>query len=311
MLFHDRFTLPSGDQLNVHVAWFDKQKQRPVHKDDSTLRGWLAEEVDALQAFRDGQTDVDATASAMTRPISTSSVPAMGGYSDDIVALNTLWQVIIAALVEWPDTRTPDLFALLGAIAKLPSKIHQGEATDDDDKPCTWAGFPYFALNWPGDVQPGQICRQCPDEASLASARRLYLRVKDLEARLVAKNVIGMSKQTIQSIIRALEKNIDDSDQQLAPDEATAYYQVKLDFHIPAMSFMFRYNGQAIYDQVVRDGLKHWTPRQMPEEARAFEDGAARWSFWKQRLGQLAQGGGDDEVKMAAEATLDSMALCS
>jgi hypothetical protein len=311
MPFHDQFTLPGGDQHDVDPAWFDKQKQRPIHKNDPTLRDWLAEEVDALRAFHDGNANANETASAMTRPISTSPVPDLGGYSDEILGLNNLWQVIIAGLVEWPDSRTPALFALLDAIARVPDEIHRSQATDDSGRPMTWVAFPYFALNWPGDLQPGQICRQCPDEASLTSARQLYLRIKDLEAQLIAKHVMRMSKQTIQSIIRALEKDIDEGDRQVATDEATAYHQVKLDFHILAMSFMFRYNAQAIYDQVVRDGLRDWTPLQMPEGAREFKDGAERWSFWKRRLSELAEGDAEGEVKRAAVATLEAMALYS
>lgn len=307
MSFHDRFTLPRDDQHDVDAAWFDKQKQRRVQKNDPTLRGWLAEEVDALRAFHDGHANADETASAMTRPISTSPVPDLGGYSDEILAVGTLWLLIITALVEWPSARTPDLFTLLDAIAKVPDKFHKGEATDGDGGQLTWDQIPYFTMYWPGDIQPGQICRRCPDEASLASALRLYLRIKDIEAQLVARHVMKMNKQMIQYIIRALEKPIDDSDRQLAPNEAAAYNQIKLDFHIPVISSMFVYNGHEIYNQVVQEGLRDWTPRQMPDGAMKFEDGAERWSLWKRRLGELAQGDADDGVKIAAEAILETM----
>lgn len=309
MPFYERFTLPRDNQHDVDAAWFDKHKRRRFQKNDPTLRGWLVEEVDALRAFHDGYANADETASAMTRLISTSPVPDLGGYSDGILAVNTLWLVIITALVEWPSARTPDLFALLDAIAKVPDKIHKGQVTDDGGGQLTWNGFPYFAMNWPDDLQPGQICRQCPNETSLASARRLYLKIKDIEAQLVAKHVMRMNKQMIQYIIRALEKTIDDSDRQLAPDEAAAYNQVKLDFHIPAISSIFMYNGHEIYDQVVHDGLRDWTPRQMPDGAMNFKDGAERWSFWRWRLGEFTQGDADDEVKIAAEATLEFMTL--
>jgi hypothetical protein len=143
----------------------------------------------------------------------------------------------------------------------------------------------------------------------LASARRLYLKIKDIEAQLVAKHVLRMNKSMIQYIIRALEKKINHSDEQLAPDEATDYSQVRLDFHIPAISFMFKYNGREIYNQVVQNGLRDWTQRQLPIGAREFKSGAERWSFWRRRLAELAQGDADDHVKVAAQASLEFMSL--
>lgn len=79
--------------------------------------------------------------------------------------------------------------------------------------------------------------------------------------------------------MRALEKKIDHGDGRVALDEGTAYDQIKLDFHIPAIAFLFKYNGREIYDQVVKDELQHWKPGQFPDEAREFKDGTERWSF--------------------------------
>ncbi|KAF2151634.1 hypothetical protein K461DRAFT_279120, partial [Myriangium duriaei CBS 260.36] len=192
---------------------------------------------------------------------------------------------------------------------EVPDKIHKGEATDDEGRPLTWRGFPYFAMNWSDELEPGQICRQCPDEASFAKARRLFIRKKDIEAQLVAKRIMRLDTRMIHFIIRALEKNIDDSDRQIAPGEAAAYDQVKLDFHIPAISSMFRYNAQEIHDRVVRDELRDFTPRQRQalDEVRTFKDGVERWSFWKRRLGELAESDEDEQVKIAAKRTLEYM----
>lgn len=312
MPYNDRFTLSQDDQKSVDGAWFDSQKQLRVEKNDSVLRRCLDSEVDALRAFHDGHTDAAETAHAITRLISTSPVPALGGYSDHALAVTTLWLVIIRALIEWPSARIPDLLELLCAIGKVSDKLHNGEATDGDGEKLTWSRFPWFALTWndgaTADLQPGQIYRQCSNEASLSSARRLYLKIKDIEAQLVAKNILGVSKQMIQNIIRALEKNIDDSDMQLASNEATGYTQVKLDFHIPEICSLFKYNRDKIYKEVVQDGLRGWTPRQIPDEAMEFQDGAERWSFWRKRLDELAQGDFDNQVKIAAKATLEYMA---
>lgn len=313
MLFHERFNLPKDDQRVVDPAWFEGQKQRRVQKHDPSLRDWLAKEVDAFKAFHDGHMNAAEAALTMTRPISTSPVPALGGYNDEILAVGNLWRVIIAALLEWPPARTPDIFALLDAIAKVPGNLHKGEAINDDGEKLTWAQLPYFGLAWHestgADLQPGQICRQYADSLLLASARRLYLKMKDIEAQLVARHVLEMNRAMIQYIIRALEKKIDHSDEQQAPDEATGYSQVKLDFHIPAISFMLKNNGREIYNQIVRNELQDWTQRQLPNEARKFESGAERWSFWRRRLAELAQENTDNQIKVAAQISLESITL--
>ncbi|KAI4628470.1 hypothetical protein J4E83_003020 [Alternaria metachromatica] len=311
MSYHDSFELPREDEHNVSPAWFERQKQRPVESHDPSLRDWLATEVDALKAYHDGHITADEAALSMTHPLSTSPVPALGGYADHLLAVDNLWGVIIDALMEWPSTRVPEIFTLLDAIAKAPGKIHKGEALNHVGEQLTWAKFPYFGMAWDestgADIQPGQICRQYSDATLLALARKSYLKGKDIEAQLVAKHVLKMDEAMIKLIIRALEKEIDQSDEQLATDEATAYDQIKLDFHIPAVSFMLKYNGRKIYDKVVTKGLGDWSRGQIPDEAREFQNGAERWSFWRRRLEELSQGDFDDEVKAAAQASLEYM----
>jgi hypothetical protein len=311
MQFNERFVLPQDDQLSVDGAWFDARKQRPVQKDDPGLRRCLDSEVDALRDFHDGRTDAVEAAHAITRQISTSPSPDLGGYSDQTIAVTTLWSVIIKALMEWPSARIPDLLKLLSEIGKLPDRLHNGEVIGDRGEKLDWSHFPWFAMAWndgtTANLQPGQIYLKCPDGEPLVMARRIYLKSKDIEAQLVAQNTLGISKQMIQNIIRALEKDIDQSDEQLASSESTGFTQVKLDFQIPAMCSLFKFNRDKIYKEVVQDGLKDWTPRQIPDEAKQFKDGAERWSFWKRRLGELAEGDFDDQVKVAAKATLDYM----
>lgn len=264
-----------------------------------------------MKAFHDGNMNADEAALSLTHPLSVSSIPASGGYSDDFLAVANLWRVIVAAVMKWPSTRVPDIFRLLYAIARAPDNLHKGEAVDDEGEKLTWAKFPYFGMIWHesmgADMRPGQICRQYSDSTLLALARKLYLKMKDAEAQLVANDVLTMNKAMIQLIIQALEKEIDQSDEQLAPDEATGSSQVKLDFHIPAASYMFKYNAGAVHEQVVTKGLGDWTKRQLPDGARDFQNGAETWSFWRKRLEQLSQGTADDEVKVAAQASLEYM----
>ena len=156
-------------------------------------------------------------------------------------------------------------------------------------------------------MEPGQICRQYSHPALLALARKLYLELKVVEAQLVAKHVLAMNKSRIQLTIQALEKEIDPSDDRLAPDEATGHHQVKLDWHIPAVAFMLKYNERAVYDPVVTKGLADWTRGQLPDEAKEYQNGAERWSFWRSRLEELSNGHPDDGVRAAAQASLEYM----
>ena len=310
VLYHDRFESPREDEHNVSPAWFEQQKQRHSQNHDPSLLDWLATEVDALKAYHDGHMNADEAALSMTHPISTSPVPALGGYSDEVLAVDDLWGLIIDALMEWPSTRVPEIFTLLNAIGKVPGYIHKGEALAAGKK-LTWARFSYFGLAWheraPSDIHPGQICRQYSDSTLVELGRKSYLKMKDLEAQLYANHVFRVDGAMIRFIIWALEKEIDQSDEQLAPDEATGYDQIKLDWHIPAVSFMFKYNGSEIYDEVVTKGLGNLTMGRLPDKAREFQNGAERWSFWRRRLEELSQGDFDDEVKAAAQASLEYM----
>lgn len=163
MLFHNRLILSREDQHGVDPAWFEQLEKRSVQSHDPSLRDWLATQVNALEAFHDARMNADEAAMSITHPLSVSPVPALGGYSDEILAICNLWRVIIAALIEWPSTRIPEIFMLLGAIAKTPDNIHQGEAVDDEGEKLAWAKLPYFGMVWhesiDADIQPGQVWR--------------------------------------------------------------------------------------------------------------------------------------------------------
>jgi hypothetical protein len=309
--FHEQFALPREDQHDVEPAWFERRKQRSVQKNDPSLRDWLVKQVDALEAFHDGHLKAEDAASAMTHPLSVSPVPELGGYSDEVLAVCNLWRVLIEAVMEWPSARLPELFALLDAIGKAPGDIHNGEAADDEGEKLTWAQFPYFGFSWhertSADFEPGQICRQYSDSASLALARNLYLKQKEIEAQLVGAHVMSLNYRMIYRIIWTLEKNIDQSDEMVATDEATASDQIKLDWHIPAVEFMFRYNERRIYERVVTQGLAGWTKGQVAALPKQFQSGAERWALWRRRLEELSNGHANDEVKAAAQASLGYM----
>lgn len=291
MPLHDHYTLPNEDQRTVDPGWFDSQIQRWSSSKHGVLRSWLDEEVKALKAFHDGTTEVEETAHAISRPISTSSVPSLGTYSDESVALTNLWNVLTTALMEWPSVRIPDLFALIGAMGKVPDKIHLGEATDSKgEQQLTWATHPYLGMVWyeASSLQPGEIVQQSPDAPALEKARAIFLKQRDIEAQLWAKHFIGQDEDRIMKyIIRALEGTPDKS---VPRDNVTAHEQIRLEFHVPAVGSWMQYAGPEIYKHVGEN-----------------EGGMQRWTLWEKRLQDIAEQESDERTKAAAASALKHM----
>jgi len=175
-------------QGHINVAWFDaKRAKYSASSENETLRAIVREEIDALQLFYDR--DVKSTAAEIarkiTRPISTSPVPALGTYSDETVALITLWHVLREALVEWPSSYESDILNILSAIGQLPKsvQIHNGEATDAETgtQPLIWDTFPYFSFVWSESM---------PEPSTGRLSQEEYARQRVIEARLKATRVL-------------------------------------------------------------------------------------------------------------------------
>jgi hypothetical protein len=316
--FTKPFTQPPADARHAHASWFEEQR-KPQSDAKSIVDGWHNESVDILKAFHDGEKNALETAFAITRPISSSPVPDLGSYSNEGIPLTNLWGLFHHALLEWPANRMPDLFAVLEATAKLPDKLFNGEMTSSEggDEPLTWAAFPYFAadLNDTDECsQPGQLCRMFPDPESMAAARMLYLRFQDMKAQCVARHIFNSTDSLVSFISNTLEKPTDELDRQMMPavdhaksrsfnsyNEATAYHQVKLEWNIPAVASWFRYNTQKIYD-LVHAGVRL---NEVPEKSEhQWSHGSERWTYWKQRLAELAASHEDERVRTSAQEAL-------
>ena len=299
----------------VPQAWFDAPLSNYRGKSES-LKSILTEEIAALQAFYLYQTSPDKAAQAITRPISNSFIPDLGTYSDEIVALCKLWEVLVNALIEWPPSRTPDLVALLTAISNIPDYIHRGEATNDDGRPLTWNGLPYFTMLWRDAhwMSPGDIAKECSndDEAARQHARDNYLKTQDVEAQLVAAGVFDM-KRAFHSLIWILERKLDptdgDKDKAEVSNEAEAetYEPLEPDFHIPAAVYWIKHNGQKLYGSLSKDRMENWNQKDIPSVAKHFDQPTQHWSFWENRLIEIAKDGPDDFVRNAAELAVKYM----
>lgn len=172
----------------IDEEWFSHQITLQAQRHYKSV---YAAEVSALQDFYNKTTTTEQAAKAITKPISNAAIEETGDYSSAAVALCQLWSLFENALIEWPSSRTPDLIALMVAMSKVEDLIHQGKATDDDEKPLSWERLPFFHMVWSDAFwrTPGQIVRQCTDETSKQHERDVYIKQQDVEARLVAVGI--------------------------------------------------------------------------------------------------------------------------
>lgn len=307
--------VPEGHQ--VPQSWFDAHIKN--YRGNTEYTEWfksvLAEELAVLQAFYSYQKSPSEAAHDITRPISNSPVPNLGSYSDEIVALCHLWDVLVTALIEWPSSRTPDLIALLTAISNTPDKIHRGEATNDDNTLLSWNRLPYIHMIWSDSnwMDPEDIIEECSKrddyEAARQHGRDNYLKTQDVEAQLVAAGVAYFDiKRAFDYLIYTIEWQLDPKDGRAeAPREEWLRTLFEPDFHILAMTCWIKHTGQKLYKELCNDEMKNWNPRDIPSVTKHFDQPLERWSFWKERLISVAEDWPDEFVRIAAEQAVKYM----
>lgn len=310
------FIIPEGPE--IPQSWFDKYTQNYVVRDES-LKSILSEEIAIFRAFSLGQTSPTEAAHAITRPISTSPIPPIGGYNDEICALVNLWDIIVTSLVEWPSSRTPDLIALLTAISETPDALHQGTALDDDGKVMTWNGLPYFAMPWRDShwMYPEDIIKECPEDDDGSIRRRFrdnYLKTQDVEARLVAAGLVYGMKRALEYMIWTIECKLETEDGGRCKREAweeQASEPLVPDFHIPALTCWIKDTGSMLYESLRKDEMSKWEKRDVPSVTRHFETPIERWGFWERRSKLVANQQTETEegqlIKNALECALKDM----
>lgn len=303
------YVLLAEDLPDIPQSWFDtKLSQRRQKTQNEALVSFYEEELRVLRSYHDGALQADAAAEAITRPISSSPVPELGGYSDDATALCHLWALLVDALIEWPTGRTPSLVALLRAVSRVPDQIHRGEALDDDEQPLLWKSLPFFPMVWSDAhwMHPGMITRRAPDEASRSRGRRVYIKQQDVEARLVAAGLLPW-RLAFQYLIAALERKPGPGDRREAENDGQADGQLKLDFHVAAAARWMEHDGARLYAALVEDELQSWNERDIPVNAIKFESPTERWAYWEHRLGEIEREEPDDFTREAARKALEYM----
>ena len=290
--FHQGRQNPNQD---ITLDWFATKRERYSDSEgNEILNGFMIAELEALQSLYEGETSAENTAISITNPISNSSVPFLGSYSDDRVAVTRLWHLLVEALISWPAARTLDLLALLRAIGKLRSSIHKGEALrDDGETPLPWSIFPHFSLAW-FDIRnrwPGEIVMRAQGDANaLESSRRRFIWRKDLEAQLIQSHVLRLDALYVETEVAKTFET--EPSVQIPLDEAAADEQNRIEFQVPAVASLTTYVCQRIFEMVVSQ-----------------ERGHQRWESWEQRLEQIKDEQLDDLTRDAAKVALNNMQI--
>lgn len=275
-------------------SWFESQLTRYKTNSDLLRDYYLAEEINTLKAFYDGDSTAEQAAEAITRPINSTPVPKINTMSDEIVPLTQLWRLYTDVLIEAPSSRTADLIALGLAIDRVPDRLHRGEALDDNDEPMVWKGLPYVAMVW-GDANwmfAHQIVDGCKDADARRRARDVYFKQQDVEAQLVHAGILEWSN-ALRFMVDALENDPNSPD----TDDTTP---VVVDFQFPAVAIWVRHNGRRLYEAATTVDLKS-----LVRTAREFDTPLDRYAFWKRRLGEVARGEPDEFVTGEARAALE------
>ncbi|KAI1395544.1 hypothetical protein F4819DRAFT_186683 [Hypoxylon fuscum] len=300
-----QYTLLDETSRSVPESWFEEHLSRPDFEHES-LKSFFHSEVTQLKSYHRGEASADEAAYALTRPITNSSIPPLGGYSDHSIALSHLWELLIDALIEWPPGQTPSLIALLLAVKKAPGHIHAGEATDDEEKPFSWSTFPYFHRVWSDNhwMSPGQITRRCPDTAARQRARNIYIKQQDVEAQLVAAQLFAERTRALRYLVKTLEREPQPDDHLDAADDCLADSQIKFDFQIPAAAQWVKHCGQDLYVSLLNYEMEGWDKLPSPV---SFDKPVERWEFWEKRLFAISRGGLDETTRKAAELAVGYM----
>ncbi|KAM4062778.1 hypothetical protein HRG_007598 [Hirsutella rhossiliensis] len=293
----------------ISDGWFSEQFDRHGGNNEILL-SCLKEEIAVLEAYYQGKTSTGDAASAITRPISNSPAPALGGYSDEIVGLCQLWRVFTDALADWPSDRFADLVELLKAISEIPDSIHRGEALDDDGKESlTWNRLPYFSMVWFDKYweEPRDIVEKCSTDEDKARAKEAYVTQQDSTARLVAAGILQRRK-AFEYMTRALWAESEPKGDSDNWSDRSAMRQWILSFYISAVAAWMERTGHSVYLDLQSIDIQNRPPPAAPSGATKYSDRSREdWSSWKKRLLDVAQNESDEATKKAVTAAMETM----
>ncbi|KAL8938351.1 MAG: hypothetical protein Q9211_003251 [Gyalolechia sp. 1 TL-2023] len=252
------------DLTGPSEAWFKEH----IAPDGVEEDGCHPDEAKALEDYYHHETEASAAAKAITRPIDRSDNPGAHLYR--------LWNLLIDALVQFPESHVPALIQLLDAIQKLPEPDLTGRRTlETPIEGCLWRGLPGFGHMWADEHKLDDWRRTLAAEksASRAALRSRHVRKAEIEARLVVAEIGGIPLHWgYDCIADALERR-----------------DAVLDFEVPAATRWIAIAGDRLYTGAV-NRIESWAlerRRDWGKEAAVMS--LDRWLFWEERMGELQE----------------------
>ncbi|KAL9005230.1 MAG: hypothetical protein Q9188_001990 [Gyalolechia gomerana] len=245
-------------------AWFKEQ----IAPDGVEEDGCHPDEAKALEDYYHQKTEASAAAKAITRPIESSDNPGAHLYR--------LWNLLIDALMQFPESKVPALIQLLDAIQNLPEPDLTGRTTPETPVDgFLWRGLPGFGHMWADEHKRDDWRRTLAAEKSKSRAemRSAHVRKAEIEARLVVAEIGGIPLHWgYDCIADALERR-----------------DAVLDFEVPAAARWITIAGDRLYAGAV-NGMESWAlerRRDLGKEAAVMT--LDRWLFWEERMEELQE----------------------
>ena len=132
-------TSPARDiSTVVSLSWFTDA----IFSDGDPDGGCYPQKAQALRDYREGKTTVQEAAYAVSRPTATS-------HSTELSCeRNKFWNLLIAALEEWPESESSPIFALLKEMENLPEPVTREEAKHSVTSGSFWKELLGFGNMW-------------------------------------------------------------------------------------------------------------------------------------------------------------------
>lgn len=160
---------------------------------------------------------------------------------------------------------------------------------------------------------PRIIVEECSnDEAARQRGRDNYLKTQDIEAQLVAAGIFDM-KRAFFNLILTLDKKLEPTDGEkngvgLSDEAEPELYELyEPDFEISAVVSWIKHTGQKVYENLSENRTENWSQNNISCMAKHFNQPIERWSFWENRLVEVAKDGPDDLIRNSAELAVKYM----
>ncbi|KAI4191794.1 MAG: hypothetical protein LQ348_003419 [Seirophora lacunosa] len=254
----------------------DRWLQEQIAPDGVEEDGCHPDEARALEDHCCRTTEAIEAAKAIVQPIEQSEDPGAHLYR--------LWNLLIDALMQLPETQIPSLVQLLDAIQKLPKPDLKGREVTPHGH--LWEGLPGFGHMWADEHKQGHwrdsLAAALKEGANRMELRAAHVRKANVEARLTAAGIGRMPLDWgYECIADALERQ-----------------GAVVDFEMPAAAEWLEVAGDQLYAGV-RTGC---TSRALERRRDFGRENAVmtveRWLFWKQRLEEL-----EEQVQVGLGAT--------